>query len=204
MATSGPGRLGTPSPALGLPATGGRAGSPARNISRADTFMTRGRSHSTGRCALLPLPSLSSHARPPARAPARPRLPLGVRRAHIFPSAARPGGPRQVRKANKSPARAPCIYQSGGLSSSRLDPHESRPQRGGGGRIWPRAAPDTWWERVGAPRCSQLRGAGRFTPLPPARASSRFEVPPVPGWGWGCQASSLFFSIIIPPLLHRR
>lgn len=125
-----------------------------------------------------------------------PRLPLGVREAHIFPSPDRPSGSRQVQKANKSPAKSPCIYQSGGLSSSRLDPHESRQQRAGRGageaspgRIWPRGR-DTWRERAGAPRCSQLRGARRFTlpslphALPPALKSRGS------GWGWGGEASS--------------
>lgn len=58
---------------LGLPATGEKAlamaqrGSPARNISRADIFMTWARLQNTARCtAPLSLPSLRSHARPAA------------------------------------------------------------------------------------------------------------------------------------------
>lgn len=66
-------RLGDTLTRLRLPATGEKAlaraqrGSPARNISRADIFMTRARLQNTGRCtAPLSLPSLRSHARPAA------------------------------------------------------------------------------------------------------------------------------------------
>lgn len=163
-----PGRWGHPH-RLGLPATGEKAlaraqrGSPARNISRADTFMTWARLQNTGRCAApLSLPSLSSHA--------RPRLPLGVRKAHIFPSPDRPSDSRQVQKANKSPARSPCIYQSGGLSSSRLDPHESRQQRAGRGRaaasrrIWPQGRGHLVGAGGGAPMFAAPRGPQIYTP----------------------------------------
>lgn len=110
-----------------------------------------------------------------------PRLPLGVRKAHIFPSSDRPSGSRQVQKANKSPARSPCIYQSGGLSSSRPLSTGKPPAGGAGpgcsGGGASRAA-DTWWERAGPRECSQLPGAAEiYTSSLSARASFGFEVP---------------------------
>lgn len=69
-----------------------------------------------------------------------PRLPLGVRKAHIFSSSDGTSGSRQVQKANKSPARSRCVYPSGGLSSS--GPWSTwKPGRQGRGGAGPRPTP---------------------------------------------------------------
>lgn len=132
------------------------------------TLLRPGRSHT--QAARAPLPSLRSRA--------GPRLPLAVREAHIFPSSERPSASRQVRKANKSPAKSPRIYQSGGLSSSGRHPIRRKAasgERGAGCGGGARGRPQHLAERAGAPECSQLRGPRDLRrPLP--LASLCFEV----------------------------
>lgn len=129
------------------------------------TLLRPGRSHT--QAARAPLPSLRSRA--------GPRLPLAVREAHIFPSSERPSASRQVRKANKSPAKSPRIYQSGGLSSSGRHPIRRKAasgERGAGRGARPAATPGGAGggaRMFAAPRPRDLR-----RPLP--LASLCFEV----------------------------
>lgn len=129
------------------------------------TLLRPGRSH-----ARAPLPSLRSRA--------GPRLPLAVREAHIFPSSERPSVSRQVRKANKSPAKSPRIYQSGGLSSSGRHPIRRKAASGerGAGRGAGRAAGrNTWRSGRGRPNVRSSAGPRDLRrPLP--LASLCFEV----------------------------
>lgn len=143
------------------------------------TLLRPGRSHT--QAARAPLPSLRSRA--------GPRLPLAVREAHIFPSSERPSASRQVRKANKSPAKSPRIYQSGGLSSSGRHPIRRKAASSGcgAGRA---AGRNTWRSGRGRPNVRSSAGpeiyAGPSRSLPCALKSCGSG----PGWGWGSQASS--------------
>lgn len=144
------------------------------------TLLRPGRSH-----ARAPLPSLRSRA--------GPRLPLAVREAHIFPSSERPSASRQVRKANKSPAKSPRIYQSGGLSSSGRHPIRRKAasgERGAGCGAGRAAGRNTWRSGRGRPNVRSSAGpeiyAGPSRSLPCALKFCGSG----PGWGWGSQASS--------------
>lgn len=145
------------------------------------TLLRPGRSHT--QAARAPLPSLRSRA--------GPRLPLAVREAHIFPSSERPSVSRQVRKANKSPAKSPRIYQSGGLSSSGRHPIRRKAasgERGAGRGARPAATPGGAGggaRMFAAPRGPEIY-AGPSRSLPCALKSCGSG----PGWGWGSQASS--------------
>lgn len=120
-----------------------------------------------------------------------PGLPLGVRKAHIFPSSDRPSGSSQVQKANKSPAKPRCIYQSGGLSSSGLDPHErqTREGRGAAGR----GSSPGHLARAGAQGLQMFtapRGRGGGPRLPPSLHALPFALKSgLGGWETGVQLS---------------
>lgn len=119
-----------------------------------------------------------------------PGLPLGVRKTHIFPSSDRPSGSSQVQKANKSPAKPRCIYQSGGLSSSGLDPHERQTREGrGGARRGGAAAQDTWCE-LGAGSANVHSSEGpRGGPTPPPSLHALPFALKSGGWGTGVELS---------------
>lgn len=177
-------RLGTPSPSGGCQPREPRRWQGPREDPRtkriALTLLRPGRSHT--QAARAPLPSLRSRA--------GPRLPLAVREAHIFPSSERPSASRQVRKANKSPAKSPRIYQSGGLSSSGRHPIRRKAASGERGCGAGRAAATPGGAGGGARMFAAPRGPEIYTGPSRSLPCALKSCGSGPGWGWGSQASS--------------